>query len=184
MGIFTILEKPFFHPRHKLPVHVAQIFLVAVAMGCSVPRLFMKNQPRTRANTVALGMGAKSLIIIIYMIVTEHNPRFKKWKSYKANVILSCLEVVFWGTVAFLAMRANLRICTGALCVLSWVVVVVAVVIVLTELYTAAVCIREFREYRRTKNAVQIESPRGSWKQSDIEVSQLSYPTTPRPVRV
>jgi hypothetical protein len=56
MSIFTILEKPIFHPRYKLPVHVAQVVLVAVAMGCSVPRLFMKNQPRTRANTIALGM--------------------------------------------------------------------------------------------------------------------------------
>jgi hypothetical protein len=161
------------------------------------------------------------------MIITEHSQRFKKWHSYKANVILSCLEVVFWGAVAFLVMQANLKMCTGVSCVLSWIVVGIAVVIKYvccrlslynlfptistpsststlffssrpiiyasivantgyshTELYTAAVCIREFRESKRTKNAVQIESPRGSWKHSDVEVSLQSYPTIPRPARV
>jgi len=46
----------FFDPRIKTPVHVIYIFLVVAAMGLSVPRLFMKGQPRTRANTIALGM--------------------------------------------------------------------------------------------------------------------------------
>lgn len=45
-----------FNPRVKTPVHAVYALLVVVAMGLSVPRLFMKNQPRTRANTIALGM--------------------------------------------------------------------------------------------------------------------------------
>ena len=47
-----------FNPRVKTPVHTIYILLVIAAMGLSVPRLFMKNQPRTRANTIALGMAS------------------------------------------------------------------------------------------------------------------------------
>lgn len=42
--------------RQKTALHIIQLLLVHVAIGFSVPRLFMKNQPRTRANTIALGM--------------------------------------------------------------------------------------------------------------------------------
>jgi hypothetical protein len=45
-----------FNPRVKTPLHIVYIILVVTAMGLSVPRLFMKGQPRTRANTIALGM--------------------------------------------------------------------------------------------------------------------------------
>jgi len=46
----------FFDARYKLRVHLLQVLLVHVVIGLSVPRLFIKNQPRTRANTIALGM--------------------------------------------------------------------------------------------------------------------------------
>jgi hypothetical protein len=45
-----------FDPRVKTPLHIVYILFVIAAMSLSVPRLFMKNQPRTRANTIALGM--------------------------------------------------------------------------------------------------------------------------------
>lgn len=45
-----------FNTRVKTPLHIVYIILVVAAMGLSVPRLFMKGQPRTRANTIALGM--------------------------------------------------------------------------------------------------------------------------------
>jgi hypothetical protein len=46
-------------------MHIIYIILVAAAMGFSVPRLFMKGQPRTRANTIALGM-VNHLLSILY----------------------------------------------------------------------------------------------------------------------
>lgn len=49
------------NPRCKLLVHIIYIVLVALAMGLSVPRLFMNSQPRTRANTIALGMVSGSI---------------------------------------------------------------------------------------------------------------------------
>jgi hypothetical protein len=54
-----------FNPRVKTLMHIIYIILVAAAMGFSVPRLFMKGQPRTRANTIALGM-VNHLLSILY----------------------------------------------------------------------------------------------------------------------
>ncbi|KAF2464170.1 uncharacterized protein BDR25DRAFT_243120 [Lindgomyces ingoldianus] len=119
----------FFSPRFKLPVHLLQLVLITFAMGLSVPRLFIKNQPRTRANTIALGMGAKSLIFLAYQLFTEYVPRFKRWHSYKANAIINSLEIVFWAAVAFLVVQANLSRCMGWSCTLSWCVVGIAVVL-------------------------------------------------------
>jgi hypothetical protein len=45
-----------FNSKWKTPLHCLQAFLVVVVIGLSIPRLFMKGQPRTRANTIGLGM--------------------------------------------------------------------------------------------------------------------------------
>ncbi|KAJ4317066.1 hypothetical protein N0V94_005141 [Neodidymelliopsis sp. IMI 364377] len=122
-----------FHPRFKLRIHILIGILVIIVVGLSVPRLFMKNQPRTRGGTIALGMGAKSLILLGYMLATEHVQKLKRWHSYKANVVISCLEVVFW-------------------------VVGLAIVVNHLELYTSAIAIREFREYRKMSNGIPLSS--------------------------
>lgn len=145
MAILDILNKPMFASRFKLPLHIVTGILVVIVIGLSIPRLFMKNQPRTRAGTIALGMvrkasahtrfttdslqGAKSLILLTYMLAAEHVQKFKKWHSYKANVIISCLEIVFWGAVAFLVFQGNLKRCEGVTCYLSWATVGIAIVI-------------------------------------------------------
>jgi hypothetical protein len=56
MAILDILNKPAFDSRFKLPVHIIQAILITIVIGLSVPRLFINNQPRTRASTIALGM--------------------------------------------------------------------------------------------------------------------------------
>lgn len=140
----AILESRFFDIRYKFWVHIFELLLVVAAMGLSVPRLFAKNQPRTRANTIALGMvrellvfifqryakqqqGAKSIIFILYQLLTEHVARFYRWQSSKANTILNSLEIVFWGAVVFLLIQANISICMGYTCVLSWIVAGIAI---------------------------------------------------------
>ncbi|KAJ4983850.1 hypothetical protein SVAN01_10654 [Stagonosporopsis vannaccii] len=158
MAILDILNKPMFNSRFKLPLHIITGILVVIVIGLSVPRLFMKNQPRTRAGTIALGMGAKSLILLGYMLLTEHVQKLKRWHSYKANVIISCLEIVFWGAVAFLVFQGNLSRCEGVTCYLSWVVVGIAVVINHLEIYASAIAIREFRDYRKTRNGMPLSS--------------------------
>ncbi|KAH7069463.1 hypothetical protein FB567DRAFT_555006 [Paraphoma chrysanthemicola] len=182
MAILDILNKPAFDSRFKLPVHVIQAIIISVVIGLSVPRLFMKNQPRTRASTIALGMGAKSLVLLAYMVLTDHVQRFRRWHSYKANVIISLLEIVFWGAVAFLVMQANLKQCSGTMCYLSWVVVGLSVVMNILEQYTAAISIREFREYRKTRDATRLSgTPSNDWRHRSDEEEMIQQPKPVEP---
>ncbi|KAF2630796.1 hypothetical protein BU25DRAFT_483602 [Macroventuria anomochaeta] len=166
---------PMFASRFKLPIHIVTGLLVIIIIGLSVPRLFMKNQPRTRAGTIALGMasttpnrsvsqetnnaqGDKSLILLTYMLAAEHVQNFKRWHSYKTNVVISCLEIVVWGAVAFLVFQGNLKTCVGVTCYLSWVVVGIAVVINHLEIYASAIATREFRNYRKMRDGMPLSS--------------------------
>jgi hypothetical protein len=47
-------------------------------------------------------------------------PRVETHNSYKADAIIDCVEVVFWGAVVFLVLQENLRACNGMSCYLSW----------------------------------------------------------------
>ncbi|KAF8859319.1 hypothetical protein BDZ45DRAFT_742561 [Acephala macrosclerotiorum] len=152
MGVFS--------NRYMFAVHMLQIMLVLAAIGGSVVRLLIvkapSGAPRSRANTMALGMGAKSLIIILYQVITEHSSKFRKWHSLKACMILNSLEVVFWAAVVFLMIQSNLNSCVGANCTISWVVCAVAGVLSTVAARTAVVSIMDFRYFK--KNGV----PRGS----------------------
>lgn len=68
------------------------------------------------------------MIIIMYQILTTHVTRFRRWQSLKAYAILNGLEVVFWAAVVFLVIQANIQVCVGTGCYLSWAVVGVAIV--------------------------------------------------------
>ncbi|KAJ5417482.1 uncharacterized protein N7487_001032 [Penicillium crustosum] len=117
-----------FHSRHKFKVHLVQMFLAVVIIALSAARIFLSGQKtRTRASTMGLGMGAKSLVIILYQLLTEHVSRLQRWASLKAYLILNALEIVFWGAVAFLVLQANLQVCVGTGCALGWVVIVLSV---------------------------------------------------------
>lgn len=63
------------------------------------------------------------------MLAASHVQSFRRWHSYKVNVIISCLEIVFWGAVAFLVFQGNLSRCVGVTCYLSWAVVGIAIVV-------------------------------------------------------
>lgn len=137
----------FFSNRVKLPVHLIQLVLVVGVLVVSVVRMLNqpKNAPRGRSTTMALGMvcihsdknrvrsltasqAAKSLIIILYQVLSDHVRAFKKWSSLKAYVILNALEIVFWGAVVFMMIQANLQFCEGMSCTLSWIVVVMGII--------------------------------------------------------
>ncbi|EWY83041.1 hypothetical protein FOYG_15117 [Fusarium oxysporum NRRL 32931] len=119
-----------FSNRLKLPLHLVELLLIISVLILSVIRMLKqpKNAPRSRSNTMALGMSAKSLIILLYQLLSEHVQAFKKWSSLKAYVILNALEIVFWAAVAFMMIQANLKFCEGFTCILSWIVCVLGVV--------------------------------------------------------
>ncbi|KAJ5685951.1 hypothetical protein N7536_008570 [Penicillium majusculum] len=99
-----------FHSHHKFKVHLVQVLLAVVIIALSVARMLLSGQQtRTRASTMGIGMGAKSLVIILYQLLTEHVSRLQRWASLKAYLILNSLEIVFWGAVVFLVLQANLQ---------------------------------------------------------------------------
>jgi hypothetical protein len=76
---------------------------------------------------ISFGQGAKSLIIIGYQLISEHVRSCQKWHSYKANAILNSLEIVFWAAVCFLTIQANIQSCLGNACIMSWIVMGIAI---------------------------------------------------------
>ncbi|RAQ77164.1 hypothetical protein COH20_007427 [Aspergillus flavus] len=135
-----------FDPRWKLPLHCFQLFLIVIVIGLSAPRLFMKNQPRTRASTIGLGMAAKSLVIILYQLLTEHVTVLQKWASLKAYTILNALEIVFWAAVAVLTIQANVQMCVAPGCILGWGVAITGINLSVLAIYATIICYREWKQ--------------------------------------
>ncbi|PTU20517.1 hypothetical protein P175DRAFT_0531855 [Aspergillus ochraceoroseus IBT 24754] len=140
---------PLFDPSHKTIVHCGQILLVIVIMALSGARLVLSGgTARTGASSMGLGMGAKSLVIILYQLLSEHVSSFKKWASLKAYLILNSLEIVFWAAVMVLVLQGNIQVCEGTTCALGWVVVVLSVLMSLLSTYTATISYMDYRLYK------------------------------------
>ncbi|GAB7330169.1 hypothetical protein MBLNU13_g01842t1 [Cladosporium sp. NU13] len=112
----------------KYRVHITQIILIVLAIILSIGRVTIRNPPATRANTVAITMGIKSLIVIAYQLLTEHRSRFRKWASTKANAILNSVEVVFWLAVLVVTGMGVGR-ASGAAAALSALTLILAIVL-------------------------------------------------------
>ncbi|CAJ0538533.1 Ff.00g065940.m01.CDS01 [Fusarium sp. VM40] len=133
-----------------MPLHLMELFLIVAVLILSVVRMLKqpKNAPRGRSTTMALGMSAKSLIILLYQLLSEHVQAFKKWSSLKAYVILNALEIVFWGAVAFMMIQANLKFCEGFTCILSWIVCVLGIIMSTIASYLTVITWLDFRHFR------------------------------------
>ncbi|KAJ4397799.1 hypothetical protein N0V93_002036 [Gnomoniopsis smithogilvyi] len=138
----------FLDTRFKLPVHIVELVIIVAVLAISGARLTMPGLPRTRANTIALGFSAKSIAFIAYQLLSEHVARFSRWKSLKAYAILNGLEIVFWGAVVFLLIQANIQVCIGTGCILSWVVVGLAISLSTLSTYAFAISFLAFRRSR------------------------------------
>lgn len=89
------------------------------------------------------------MIIILYQICSEHTKWGARFASKKANMILNCLEVVFWAAVVFLMIQANLNFCVGTNCTISWAVVGVSGTLSVVAAWTAVVSINEWRHAKK-----------------------------------
>ncbi|VUC35631.1 unnamed protein product [Clonostachys rosea] len=139
-----------FSNRLKLPLHLVELFLIIAVLILSVVRMLKQppNAPRGRSNTMALGMSAKSLVILLYQLLSEHVQAFKRWSSLKAYVILNALEIVFWGAVVFMMIQANINFCEGFTCTLSWVVCVLGIIMSTIAFYLTIITWLDFRHFR------------------------------------
>ncbi|KAK4033343.1 hypothetical protein C8A01DRAFT_19701 [Parachaetomium inaequale] len=102
----------------------------------------------SRPDIMGIPFAVKTIVIISYELLTEHTRRFAKWRSVKANLILSCIEPVFWLTLIILKFMGISRMCTGGSCGVNWVTVLVVAVILVLSVH---VMILSFKEYREVK---------------------------------
>ncbi|KAI0177068.1 hypothetical protein BJ166DRAFT_572935 [Pestalotiopsis sp. NC0098] len=143
----------FLSSRYVLVIHMVQLFLVMTVIILAVVRIFLKGGQLRRNDTMALSMGAKSLAILAYELITEHWSRARRWASLKANTILNCLEILFWAAIAYLAIASNISSCVSIGCTLNWVIVALAIITSIVAAYAAAVFYVAFRKSRQEQSA-------------------------------
>ncbi|KAF9869987.1 hypothetical protein CkaCkLH20_12596 [Colletotrichum karsti] len=149
-----LLSSGLFSTRLKFPIHMLQLFLVVAALSLSVARIFMPNKPRGRSGTMALGMSAKSLAIILYQVLTEHVSSLNRWASLKANLILNAMEIVFWAAVVYMGIQSQTQqTCIGTSCTIGWVVVVIGILLSMIAGYATIIAWIDFRYLK--KNGVR-----------------------------
>ncbi|KAM0230387.1 hypothetical protein ACHAP5_011390 [Fusarium lateritium] len=141
--------EPFFTLRNKVPLQIVQVVLIIAVVALSAARILLPNRPPGRSATIGLGMGAKSLIILSYEILTEHFSRFQRWSSLKAYFILNALEIVFWGAVTFMAFRGNTSLCVGASCAIGWIIVVLGGFLGVMYQYLTVVTFLDWRFFKK-----------------------------------
>jgi hypothetical protein len=69
----------------------------------------------------------KTVVILLYQLLTSHVSRLKKWKSLKAYAILNTLEILFWFVVVIVMLMGSTKSCVGTSCALGWIIILVAV---------------------------------------------------------
>ncbi|RYP02924.1 hypothetical protein DL764_005501 [Monosporascus ibericus] len=140
----------YFDPSYKFHVHLIQIFLVIVGIIIAVVAMSIPDGFMTRAHIMALSMGAKTLIIVGYQLLSGHVALFSKWKSLKAYAILNSLEAVLWVGVFLITMQSNNQICVGVNCSLSKFLAANAILIQVLMAWAAVCCIMDWRHFKST----------------------------------
>ncbi|KAH8892744.1 hypothetical protein GQ53DRAFT_763871 [Thozetella sp. PMI_491] len=138
------LRSSRFNPRHKTKVHILQICLVIAVFIFTGARIATKpsGMPVTRSDTLGIVMGVKTIVVLLYQILTSKVERFQRWKSLKANTILNSMEIVFWFVVVIITLMGISRFCQGAFCALSWIQVLVAIMLMFVQFHLAMYPIR------------------------------------------
>ncbi|KAL6408703.1 hypothetical protein AUP68_07648 [Ilyonectria robusta] len=146
--------------RYKVAIQAIQLLLVLTVLVISVVRMLDRpaGAPRSRGGTMSLGMSAKSLVILLYEILTEHVRSLKRFQSLKAYTILNALEIVFWGSVVYLTIQSNTKYCVGTRCVLGWVIVGLAITLSILAFCMALVCFGNFRNLREQQEQEEYQA--------------------------
>ncbi|KAH6842291.1 hypothetical protein B0I37DRAFT_392918 [Chaetomium sp. MPI-CAGE-AT-0009] len=152
-------------PKWKLRWHIivavlAVLVIVLTGIYMNISAFF------TRQDIMAIPFAVKTLVFITYQLLTEHTERFAKWRSLKANLILNCIEPVFWLALVVLKFMGISRFCSGSGCAVTWIITLVAIAILVLSVHTAII---SFRQYRESKHSLAAES-------------SLSIPTEPNDI--
>ncbi|KAL3419082.1 hypothetical protein PVAG01_09303 [Phlyctema vagabunda] len=136
-------------PNMKFRMHMAQVVLVLLAIVISIARLANKNTIPSRASVWYLVVCFKSLIIILYQVLSEHHDRFRKWASPKANAVLNVIETIFWLAAFIISIAGNSGTCKGSSCALGSFLSALAFFLFLITGFVAFMSVRDYRYLRR-----------------------------------
>ncbi|KAI0146702.1 hypothetical protein BJ166DRAFT_602617 [Pestalotiopsis sp. NC0098] len=127
----SFLTSSYFDGHYKKKVHIVQLSIVTLMIILSGARVAVKPKgiPVTRADTIGIVMGIKTLVVITYQLVTTPAQKFEKWASPKAYFVLNFMEILFWFVVIIVTFMGIANYCRGASCGLSWIVVLIAAVL-------------------------------------------------------
>ncbi|KAK3305593.1 uncharacterized protein B0T15DRAFT_567482 [Chaetomium strumarium] len=147
----TMMSKSgtFFDLKWKLRGHIVMLFLVLLLLVLT--GVYMNLAPFvTRPDIMGIVYSIKSIIIVAYQLLTEHTRRFARWKSVKANLILNCIEPIFWLTLIALKFMGISKFCSGSSCAVAWISALLVMVIFALSLHLCMLAVREYREFKKS----------------------------------
>lgn len=71
----------------------------------------------------------KTIVVLLYQILSSHAERFRKLASLKAYAILNFMEILFWFVVVIITFMGIAKFCSGVSCGLTWVSVLIAIML-------------------------------------------------------
>ncbi|KAF3933238.1 hypothetical protein ABW19_dt0202792 [Dactylella cylindrospora] len=143
---------PKLHPdtRRRLifVIHVIQFALVGLAIILSIVKITLPDVPRSRMDTWVIGVSAKSLVIMSYMVLTERISKLKRYASLKANMVLSIIETVFWIAAFYFTVR-GISQCQKQGCSIGTVLIIAIVLLIVLSVPIVCFCIQDYRFFRK-----------------------------------
>ncbi|KAK0118073.1 hypothetical protein ONS95_012381 [Cadophora gregata] len=146
----------------KLWAHLVALTLAICVTSIAVARMFITNSQRRAAaansvtgnggqrsmsGQIALSMAAKSIFFITYQLMADHKVYFKE--RPRVNMVLNLIEAVAWPAVVAFTVQGILKKCTGTNCILSWIIVPLAVVMSLVSALAAFISIGDWQYFRK-----------------------------------
>lgn len=88
-GTSYLKEKKILHWSH-----IAQTFLAIIVIIFTIVRIGTKNVS-SRADTWTMSVGFKTLVVLLYIVLTHRVEKLKRFASLKADMILSSESALF-----------------------------------------------------------------------------------------
>ncbi|KAG9236040.1 hypothetical protein BJ875DRAFT_482647 [Amylocarpus encephaloides] len=136
--------------EHKMMniIHLVQVVVIGAVLGISAYRMLILKIRTSRNDSMVMGVAAKGLILMAYMIYTEKTYALKRFASAKANMILAFTEIVFWAAGAILPIMSVSSCSPGTGCMLTYILIGLAIVNCLLSLVVAKVSWSHWRYFQ------------------------------------
>lgn len=130
-------------------IHFIEIPLILAILVIAVYKIFSPSVVKTRGGTWGLGVAAKSLVFLTFILLTEHVRRLHRYGGLKCYMILSIIDQLFWFVgVGLTAIRLKTTP-SGLGYTLSLVMIVLMVIMGLLATPVALIYTRQWLHFRK-----------------------------------